>query len=82
MDVLTGIVIDFQVLSNFCLSCTRALKSLSDDEFKEWLKSHDDYQINREGSAALMELTAAEILGLGSQQLGFCYVTIVSDGDS
>ena len=79
VDVLTGLVIDFEVISNFCLGCSKVM--LSGDELEAWKSTHK-CEKNFDGTAAMMEVAAAERIWLRSESLGFRYTTIISDGDS
>ena len=43
IDVYTGFVIDYVVLSKFCLACTRKTKTelgTTSQEFQHWRESH------------------------------------------
>ena len=86
IDVLTGLVLDFEVLSNTCRTCTQMKDKLTCEEFEEWSKGHNlkkQCEKNHEGSAAMMEVRAAEILWQRSIEVfGMRYVTVISDGDS
>ncbi len=41
IDLLTGLPIDYEVLSNYCLECQLA-PSKDDENSDEWLQSHSD----------------------------------------
>uniref|UniRef100_A0A2C9JZT0 Mutator-like transposase domain-containing protein n=1 Tax=Biomphalaria glabrata TaxID=6526 RepID=A0A2C9JZT0_BIOGL len=85
IDVLTGYVIDFEVLSSFCQTCSTTgtrLKAQSPALYKEWFESHKpDCDINYTGSSGMMETHAAETLWRRSIEK-FHYTTMLSDGDS
>jgi len=63
IDVLTGYVIDFEVLSTYCHTCAinRAkLEQMTDAERQEWEQNHQpNCCINHEGSSKSMEREAA-----------------------
>ncbi|XP_055874806.1 uncharacterized protein LOC129924445 [Biomphalaria glabrata] len=87
IDVLTGYVIDFEVLSSFCQTCSTTgtrLKAQSPALYKEWFESHKpDCDINYTGSSGMMETHAAEILWRRSiEKFKLRYTTMLSDGDS
>lgn len=64
IDVQTGLVIDYQVMTKHCQAC--ALKKstqTSDDEFQLWFEQHkSDCCINHTGSSKSMEQEAALML--------------------
>ncbi|CAL1280744.1 unnamed protein product [Larinioides sclopetarius] len=65
VDILTGLVIDFEILSKYCPECTTAKRDLGrmSSEFDIWYKAHKpDCSENYEGSSNAMEVKAAEIL--------------------
>ena len=86
VEVVTGLVIDFTILSLYCQRCACAASRYGGrdtDDFKKWYKAHDDCTANYTGSSNAMEKTAAEILwnnSLGKHN--FRYTTMLSDGDS
>ena len=85
IDLLTGYVLDYEVLSKFCQACTTAKKELgeSSPEFFYWKEGHAmDCQQNYEGSSGGMEVVAAERLWKRSIKYGLRYTTLLSDGDS
>ena len=52
------------------------------EKFSEWVSTHkSDCQHNYEGSSPAMEMIAAEKIWQRSQDFGFRYTTLVSDGD-
>ena len=85
IDALTGLVLDFEVLSNFCSSCIKQEKSLSTEEFEVWQDIHKDVgqcEQNFTGSAGAMEVEAAKRLWARSvETFGLRYTTMLSDGD-
>ena len=86
VEVVTGLVIDFTILSLYCQRCACAASRYGGrdtDDFKKWYKAHDNCTANYTGSSNAMEKTAAEILwnnSLGKHN--FRYTTMLSDGDS
>lgn len=67
IDMLTGLVVDFQVLSKYCHMCATAAAELGADspEYGIWFEGHkksDECNINYEGSSGGMEVRAAEII--------------------
>lgn len=85
IDLLTGYVIDFEVISKYCQACTTAKKELGENspEFYFWKEGHvSDCQQNYEGSSGGMEAVAAERLWKRSLDFGLRYTTLLSDGDS
>lgn len=88
IDVLTGLVIDFEVLSTYCATCSNKVKTLNKDSeaYKEWMQNHKESgecEANYSGSAGSMEVAIAEVLWKRSVNVcGMRYVTMLSDGDS
>ena len=86
IDVLTGLVVDYIVLSKFCHACTRKKVELGDTSkaYQEWYTNHkEECAINYEGSSNAMEPEAARRLWSRSEyKLGLRYTGFLSDGDS
>ena len=85
IDVYTGLVIDYVVLSKFCLACTRKKTELgtTSQEFQHWHESHKQQcAINYTGSSGAMEVEAACRLWRRSEARGLRYTGFLSDGDS
>ena len=85
IELTTGYVIDYEVLSKYCRACSMTEKELGADspEFAIWQEGHaKDCQKNYEDSSPAMEMKAAEILWKRSMQYGFRYTTLLSDGDA
>lgn len=85
VDLLTGYIVDFVVLSKFCHSCARAKKDLdiASQEYAQWKQDHaPECQANYHGSSPAMEVNAAEILWKRSEECGLRYTTLLSDGDA
>ena len=83
IDLLTGLPIDYEVLSNFCLQCQLAPSS-EDENLHDWLQKHSEHcSKNYAGSANSMELECARRIWERSEQKHkLRYTTILSDGDS
>lgn len=85
IEMTTGLVIDFEVLSKYCRSCDITKSKLKDTpiSLENWMKDHkENCEQNYDGSSPMMEVVAAERLWSRSQDHGFCYNTLISDGDS
>ena len=81
IDLLTGLPIDIEVLSNYCAKCS----TTSDDiKNQEWLENHATVcSKNFNGTSGAMEVEAAE--HLWKRSITKCkvrYTTMLSDGDS
>ncbi len=66
IDLLTGLVLDTEVLSNYCSPCSKAASRFAADEQKltEWQQNHKEHcDRNHEGSAGSMEAQAAIAMG-------------------
>ncbi|GFV55213.1 uncharacterized protein TNCV_145841 [Trichonephila clavipes] len=84
IDMLTGYVVDFEVMSKVCRHCSVAKNKLgqSSAEFSIWYEGHkSECDINHLGSSTSMEMEAALTLWKRSTSLGFRYITVLSDGD-
>ncbi|XP_054260040.1 uncharacterized protein LOC128984722 [Macrosteles quadrilineatus] len=85
IEVVTGLVIDYVVLSKYCRICQRKISELgrNSPQFNEWFAIHKPKcQANFDGSSPAMETEAAAILWKRSENLGFRYISVISDGDS
>ncbi|GFV98566.1 uncharacterized protein TNCV_1397851, partial [Trichonephila clavipes] len=84
--LVTGLVIDYEILSKYCTECTAAVRDLSGDspDFAIWCEGHkSECQINHTGSSSSMEMEAAAILWQRSiKECNMRYTCILSDGDS
>ncbi|XP_077521463.1 uncharacterized protein LOC144132728 [Amblyomma americanum] len=81
IELFTGLVLDFVVLSNFCAGCEQGPKE-DDPTYPSWKQSHI-CQKNTSKKAGEMEVEAALILFQRSlQQHKLRYTTVLSDGDS
>lgn len=86
IDILTGLVVDFEILSKYCPDCTTAKRDLGERsaEFFFWYEGHKpECSENYVGSSNAMEVKAAEILWERSvKNCGMRYTSVLSDGDS
>lgn len=81
VELFTGYVLDYVVLSNFCLGCENGPKPGSED-YDEWKSSHQ-CQKNTSSKAGQMEVEAGKMLFERSlQKRNMRYTTVVCDGDS
>lgn len=81
IELFSGYVLDFVVLSNFCLGCEIGPKE-SDPAYQEWKDTHI-CQRNSSSKPGQMEVEAATILFERSlAKYGLRYATILRDGDS
>ena len=79
IDLLTGLPVDFEVLSNFCSKC--ATKTNSDPAWEE--KHKPSCSKNNEGSSGSMEVECAlRIWKRSIEEHSLRYTTMLSDGDS
>ncbi|GFX15856.1 uncharacterized protein TNCV_1061781 [Trichonephila clavipes] len=84
IDLLTGFVMDFEVMSKRCIECEHAKSGLGENsaEFHVWYEGHiSSCAINHVGSSCAMEQEAALKLWQISEDNGFRYTTL-SDGDA
>ena len=83
IDLFSGFVLDFDVVSKFCQACTAAAKKFVQDspEFNAWLQNHE-CDVTHSGSSGVIEVTIAENIWKGSEKYGFRYTKMLSDGDS
>ena len=86
VEIETGLVIDFVIMSLHCHSCAGAVARYGGedtDEYKTWKAAHRNCNINYSGSSGGMEAAAAEQLWERSiDKFGFRYTTLLSDGDA
>ena len=83
IDFDTGLVLDFQVISNWCQACTNG-PSPDDPGYDEWFTHHKfKCQKNFDGSSNAMEAEAAKLMWERSvRKRGIEYGTMLCDGDS
>ena len=65
IDILTGLVLDFEVLSSYCHACTlresaRRDGKITQEEFESWKETHVDCAKTFSGSSKAMEQEAAK----------------------
>ncbi|XP_068081863.1 uncharacterized protein [Anabrus simplex] len=87
IDIQTGIVLDYHVLSKYCQKCVVAERDLGkhSSEFDIWYEGHNnssECEKNYCGSSNAMEKDIGEILWRRSLGKGFRYTTMLSDGDA
>ncbi|GFY15643.1 uncharacterized protein TNCV_1282911 [Trichonephila clavipes] len=86
IDILSGLVLDFEVLSKYCHNCVVAGRDMGVDsaEFHIWQKGHaDECDKNFDGTSGAMEMHAALIMwrrSISDCQMRF--VSMLSDGTS
>ena len=81
----TGKILDFEVLSKHCTSCSvRESMDMDTGEFAEWYEKHRPFcQADHKGSSGSMEVVGTErIWKLSVAKNKLRYTTIISDGDS
>ncbi|GBN93152.1 hypothetical protein AVEN_198579-1 [Araneus ventricosus] len=85
VDILTGLVIDYEILSKYCSEFT-AKRDLGEQsaDFSMWYKAHKpEFSENYARSSNAMEVKAVEILWKRSiENCGKLYMSVLSDGDS
>ena len=85
VEIQTGLVVDYEVLSNYCQRCSNAAAKYTHGsvELEMWRNAHTDCDANFEGSSKAMEAEAAKRIWLRSvQKFGFRYINILRDGDA
>lgn len=87
IDILTGCVLDYHILSKHCHNCASTEKALDSKsaEFNLWYETHKSSgqcQKNYDGSSNAMEKDIGEILWKRSVERGFRYNVMLSDGDA
>lgn len=81
----TGFVLDFDIMTKYCQQCVIAAAELGEQspEFAIWKEGHNDNcQKNHIGSPGAMETAVAEKIWKRSEEHGFRYTTMLSDGDT
>ncbi|GFU18251.1 uncharacterized protein TNCV_1389101 [Trichonephila clavipes] len=84
IDILTGYAMDFEVMCKVCRNCSVAKRELGESsaEYDIWFQGHrKDCDVNHYGLSTSMEMEATLILWERSQEMGFRYSTLLSDGD-
>ncbi|GFX92993.1 uncharacterized protein TNCV_139371 [Trichonephila clavipes] len=83
IDLLTGFVMDFEIMSKRRIECEHAKSGLGENssEFHVWYEVHiSSCAINHVGSSCAMEQEAALKLWQRTEDSGFRYMTLLSDG--
>ncbi|KAK3923748.1 Aspartyl/glutamyl-tRNA(Asn/Gln) amidotransferase subunit B [Frankliniella fusca] len=86
IDIKTGLVIDYEILSKYCYACVLSERSLGEnsEEFNSWYEEHDSSGLcnrNYTGSSPGMESEGAVRIWSRSEQYGFRYKRMLADGD-
>ena len=86
VEIETGLVLDFVIMSLYCHSCAGAVVrcgGAETEEYKTWKAAHTKCNINYVGPSRGMEVEAAEQLWQRSiEKFNFRYTTMLSDGDA
>ncbi|KAJ4430592.1 hypothetical protein ANN_19180, partial [Periplaneta americana] len=88
IDVLTGLIIEYYILSRYCGVCAQQRKriAIESEEFKLWRKNHKEEgkcDINFYESSNAMEVEAAKRIWQRSVDLcKMRYTSLLSDGDA
>ncbi|GBN55447.1 hypothetical protein AVEN_65563-1 [Araneus ventricosus] len=86
VDILTGLVTDYEILSKYCPECTTTERDLGEHstDFSIWYKAHKPKcRENYVGSSNAIDVKATEILRTRSvENCGMRYMNVLSDGDS
>ena len=86
VDLVTGLVVDYEVKSKYCATCARKQSEMNtkSKEYQEWFAKHQPQcQKNHEGSSNSMEMAAAEVIWQRSvTKNNLRYTTVLSDGDA
>ena len=82
IEMLTGLVLDYAVLSRYCVECELVGKRLSGEELETWKQLHaDTCSINHTGSSGSME-TAKVMWARSVELLNAEYTSLLDDGDA
>ena len=86
VDLLTGLCIDFHVMSTYCHVCETKGTPLKDkpDEYEAWYNEHKKTcDKNFNGTSGMMEVEAARVLwGRSVERYKLRYKIMICDGDS
>ncbi|GFX70309.1 uncharacterized protein TNCV_2955291 [Trichonephila clavipes] len=86
IDLLTGFVMDFEIMSKRCIECEHGKSGFLGEnsaEFNFWYEGYiSSCAINHVGSPCGMKQEAALKLYQRSEDNGFQYTTLLSDGDA
>lgn len=87
IDILTGLVVDFEILSKFCQLCAISAIELGEDtpEYQIWMAGHvkaGECSKNFDGASGNMEAHGTLSCWLRSEkEAGMRYTTVLADGD-
>lgn len=82
IDLETGLVIDFEVLSNYCHGCATGPRP-TDAKYNAWRRQHAGLcQKNYHGSANSMEVGSAKRIFARSKDIKLIYENMLCDGDA
>ena len=81
VEVETGIIIDLEVLCNYCQQCSKRVTDNITDT-PAWRAKHKHCNQNYNHSSASMEATATCRLWSRSEEHGLRYTKFVGDGDT
>ena len=81
---MSGLVLDYVVLSKYCAECTLVIDKLTGKERKVWLDAHHVVcDCNHTGYSEAMETEVAKMSWKRSEEVGgFRYTGLVGDGDA
>ena len=84
IETLTGLVLNYTVLSRYCVECELVGKRLSGEELETWMQLHaDTCSINHTGSSGSMETEAAKVMWARSVELlNAEYTSLLGVGDA
>lgn len=84
MDILSGMVLDFEVMSNFCRASSIMKRKKDKKSFDEWSRIQDSGKclINFAGLSRAMEAEGAVRMWNRSEEKNYRYVTFLGDGAS
>ncbi|GFS11484.1 hypothetical protein ElyMa_003087600 [Elysia marginata] len=88
IEIMTGLVVDFHVMSSYCQLCTVVGDPFSKSDpkaYEEWLQHHQSTTLcsrNHDGTAGYMEICGAVTMWGRSLQHKMRYTQFVGDGDA
>ena len=87
IDILTGLVVDNEIMSKHCTMCMISANELGAEspEFHAWYEGHKISECNKnyDGSSTAMEMCAADLMWKRSiENCQMRYTTILSDGET
>lgn len=81
VEMENGLIVDMEIVSNYCWSCYVKEKKLNREKFRKW-QAMQLCNKNFDGTAGAMEVAVAVRIRQRSTQCGFRYTTFIEDGDS